>query len=133
MPKNKLEDLRNHLFEAIELLKDGDLDVEKAKAIKGLGDTIVNSAKAEIHAANAVKNNSRFNSEFFNHEKTIDITPQTKLLAGDEVENCKCGSEVYPADLEKCEQLGLDYPRCAECLDLLPKNLDVAKANSFAN
>ena len=131
MPKNKLEDLRNHLFEAIEMLKDGDLDVEKAKAIKGLGDTIVSTAKVEIHAANAARN-ANFRSDFIG-QNVIDVTPQTKLLAGDELENCKCGSPVYPADLEKAGQLGLDYPRCAECLSLLPKNLDVAKANSFAN
>jgi hypothetical protein len=48
MPKNKIEHLRNHLFEAIEMLKDGEIDVEKAKTIADLGQVIVNSAKVEV-------------------------------------------------------------------------------------
>lgn len=58
MAKNKIEDLRNHLFETIELLKDGLKDekdtealkmtIEKAQAIRDLGQVIVNSAKVEV-------------------------------------------------------------------------------------
>ena len=29
MARNKIEDLRNHLFETIEMLKDGDMEIEK--------------------------------------------------------------------------------------------------------
>ena len=46
--KNKIEDLRNHLFETLEMLKDGDIDVERAKAVSGVAQTIINSAKVEI-------------------------------------------------------------------------------------
>jgi hypothetical protein len=46
--KNKVEDLRNHLFEVIEGLKDGSVDIEKAKAIADVGQVIVNSAKVEV-------------------------------------------------------------------------------------
>ena len=46
--KNKIEDLRNHLFETLEKLKDGDMDVETAKAVSGVAQTIINSAKVEI-------------------------------------------------------------------------------------
>jgi hypothetical protein len=47
--KNKIEDLRNHLFETIEMLKDGDerMDLAKAKVISEVAQTIINSAKAE--------------------------------------------------------------------------------------
>lgn len=47
MPQNKLEDLRNHLFEAIEMLKEGDMELNTAKTINQLGSTIVESAKVE--------------------------------------------------------------------------------------
>ena len=48
--KNKVEDLRNHLFETIERLKDGDttMDVQRAKVIADVAQTIINSAKVEI-------------------------------------------------------------------------------------
>jgi aconitase B len=52
MARNKIEDLRNLLFEQIEKLMDDDADVDKetakAKAISKLADTIINSAKVEI-------------------------------------------------------------------------------------
>lgn len=50
MAKNKITDLRDHLFEAIEMLKDeeSNMTVEKAEAIATLGQTIINSAKLEI-------------------------------------------------------------------------------------
>ncbi len=51
MPRNKIGDLQNHLFEQIERLKDDELDLEKeirrARAIQGLGQTLINSAKEE--------------------------------------------------------------------------------------
>ena len=51
MARNKIQDLRNHLFEAIEHLMDPEeshMTIEKAKAIADLGQTIINSAKLEI-------------------------------------------------------------------------------------
>jgi len=48
MAKNKISDLRNHLFEAIEMLKDGDMELEKAKAIGDLAQVVINSAKVEV-------------------------------------------------------------------------------------
>lgn len=48
--KNRIEDLRNHLFETIEALKDDEnpMDIERAKAISGVAQTMINSAKTEI-------------------------------------------------------------------------------------
>jgi sortase (surface protein transpeptidase) len=46
--KNKLSDLRNHLFETIEKLKDGDMEVTKAKTIADVAQVIINSAKVEV-------------------------------------------------------------------------------------
>lgn len=52
MARNKIEDLRNLLFEQIEKLMDKDADVEaetaKAESIANLASVIVNSAKVEI-------------------------------------------------------------------------------------
>lgn len=45
--KNKIEDLRNHLFETIEKVKDGDMPLDRAKVVAELAQVIINSAKAE--------------------------------------------------------------------------------------
>ncbi|CAB4192276.1 hypothetical protein UFOVP1236_22 [uncultured Caudovirales phage] len=51
MPKNKIDDLRNHLFAALEGLRDEDkpLDLDRAKAIADVARVIVDSAKVEVH------------------------------------------------------------------------------------
>lgn len=48
--KNKMSDLRNHLFETLEQLKDKDqpLDLARAQAICGVAQTIIDSAKVEV-------------------------------------------------------------------------------------
>lgn len=50
MAKNKIEDLRNLMFETIERLMDGDHTIETAdaQAIANLGKVIVESAKVEV-------------------------------------------------------------------------------------
>lgn len=50
MARNKINDLRDHLFETIEMLKDGDkkMDLDKAKVIADVAQVIVNSAKIEV-------------------------------------------------------------------------------------
>ena len=47
--KNKIEDLRNHLFETLEALKDKEkpMDIDRAKAIAQVAGVIIESAKAE--------------------------------------------------------------------------------------
>jgi hypothetical protein len=58
MPKNKIEDLRNHLFEVIEMLKDKDLDIETAKAICDVSQVIVNTAKVEVQFIREIGSNN---------------------------------------------------------------------------
>ena len=48
MAKDKIQDLRHHLFETIEMLKDGDIEIDKAKAISEVAQVIINSAKVEV-------------------------------------------------------------------------------------
>jgi hypothetical protein len=50
MAKNKICDLRDHLFETLEALKDKEspLDLDRAKAICNVAQTVINSAKVEV-------------------------------------------------------------------------------------
>jgi len=54
--KNKIEDLRNHLFAALEALSDTEnpMDLDRAKAICEVGQVIINSAKVEVEFINKV-------------------------------------------------------------------------------
>lgn len=48
--KNKIEDVRNHLFETLEALLDrrAPMDIDRARAIAEVAQTIINSAKVEV-------------------------------------------------------------------------------------
>lgn len=50
MARNKIGDLRDHLFETLEALKDKDepMDITRAKAIADVAKVIVESAKVEV-------------------------------------------------------------------------------------
>ncbi|MBN1253970.1 MAG: hypothetical protein JXA50_01685 [Deltaproteobacteria bacterium] len=52
--KNKIEDLRNHLFATIEGLLDEEkpMDITRAKAVSNAAQVIVNSAKVEVDFLN---------------------------------------------------------------------------------
>lgn len=56
--KNKISDLRDHLFEQIERLKDPDLnldqEIQRAKALREIGSVIIDSAKVEVDFLNVV-------------------------------------------------------------------------------
>jgi len=51
MPKNRIDDLRNHLFETLEALKDEDkpMDLDRARAVAEVAKVIVESAKVEVN------------------------------------------------------------------------------------
>ncbi|ARU87086.1 hypothetical protein [Pseudomonas sp. M30-35] len=57
--KNKVEDLRNHLFATIEGLLDKDepLDIERAKAVAQVGSVMVEMAKVEVKAIELLNGN----------------------------------------------------------------------------
>lgn len=54
MAKNKITDLRDHLFETLEALRDRDqpMDIQRAKAIADVARVIVETAKVEVDFAN---------------------------------------------------------------------------------
>lgn len=43
-----IEDLRTTLFATLEAVKDGTLDLDKARAVNEIGKTIVDTAKVEV-------------------------------------------------------------------------------------
>lgn len=48
--KNKIEDLRDHLFATLEALQDKDtpMEISRAKAVADVAQTIINSATVEV-------------------------------------------------------------------------------------
>ncbi len=50
MPKNRMQDLRNHLFETLEALKDDEnpMEVSRAKAIAEVASVLIETAKVEV-------------------------------------------------------------------------------------
>lgn len=53
--KNKITDLRDHLFETLEALRDEDkpMDIDRAKAIADVARVLVDTAKVEVQFLNA--------------------------------------------------------------------------------
>lgn len=79
MPKNTMTDLRNHLFEVMEALKDEEkpMDITRAKAVVDVAQTIVNSAKVEVDFLNAI--DSSESTEFFDMQR---IEKRRSLASG---------------------------------------------------
>lgn len=82
--KNKIEDLRNHLFETLEALKDKDapMQIERALAVAKVAQVIVNSAKVEC---DFVKLTGRKHSDFIPLPAAGDTAPkpgQPRLVNG---------------------------------------------------
>ena len=90
MPKNKIEDLRNILFETMEKLMDDEdpMDLDRAETVAKVAQVVVNSAKVEV---DFIKQTGAGGSTFIQNqspqqrqiEKTaptpppIEITPET--------------------------------------------------------
>jgi hypothetical protein len=79
MARNKINDLRDHLFEVIELLKDEEqthMTIEKAEAISHIAQTIINTAKVEVDYIRATDGVRRTNYEtkFLNESALSDET-----------------------------------------------------------
>lgn len=69
MPKNTMTDLRNHLFEVMEALKDDEkpMDIERAKTVIGVAQVLVDSAKVEVQFLNAIDSSEA--TEFFDMQR----------------------------------------------------------------
>jgi hypothetical protein len=65
--KNRINDLRDHLFETIEALKDPEkpMEIARAKAISDVAQTIINSAKVQVEMAKALSASAPGSAAFF--------------------------------------------------------------------
>ena len=80
MTQNKIEHLRNHLFETLEALKDDDkpMDLDRARAIAEVGRVIVDSAKVEVQFMEAIGGSGTG----FIPNTDRETPPAPKLIAG---------------------------------------------------
>lgn len=69
MPKNTMTDLRNHLFEVMEALKDEEkpMELARARAVVEVAQTLINSAKVEVDFLNAIDSSEA--TEFFDMQR----------------------------------------------------------------
>ncbi len=74
--KNKMEDLRNHLFAALEGLADPEkpMEIARAQAISDVAQVLINSAKVEVELIKTV--GSKATSKF------LESTPTLEPIAG---------------------------------------------------
>lgn len=83
--RNKLSDLRDHLFAALEGLADEEkpLDIERARAIAEVSQTIINTAKLEVEAMKVYGDLGVRGSGFVQVEPTEQVQgPQRPALRG---------------------------------------------------
>jgi hypothetical protein len=80
MAKNKMSDLRDHLFETLEALKDPDtpMDLARAKTISDVAQTIINSAKVEVDLVKAIGGDNP--SEFFGRPQELPEGRRTLMI-----------------------------------------------------
>lgn len=71
---NDITELRKHLFETLQQLRDKEnpLDIERAKAVSDIAQTIINSAKVEVDFMKQTGATS--SSGFIPHDRTPSIT-----------------------------------------------------------
>lgn len=82
--KNKIEDLRNHLFATLEALQDKEapMPIERAQAIAEVAQVIVNSAKAEVDFIRAVDGRKGLGTGFISEPSIGPGAPQPRLVKG---------------------------------------------------
>lgn len=81
MAKNKLSDLRDHLFETIEQLKDKDapMDLDRARTISDVAGKIIHAARVQVEfyktAGELLGQETDMDSEFFGHKALPPARP----------------------------------------------------------
>lgn len=118
MPKNNLQDLRNHLFAQLERLDDDDLDldqeIKKANAVAQIAGAIVNSAKIEV---SYLKLAGRGESKFLatDNIKTIEINKPKQIANFSHADACiqTATSQGHTAESARnCENYSVG---CTDC------------------
>jgi hypothetical protein len=82
--KNKIDDLRNHLFETLEALKDDEkpMELARAKAIADVAQVIINSGKLEN---DFLKITGGLKGTGFLPDGDVEETPPARRLAAAKV------------------------------------------------
>lgn len=82
MAKNKMVDLRDHLFETIEALKDTEnpMEIERAKAVSQVAQTIIESVKVQLKFAEII--GQEYKDDFFG-KPAIEPTAAGRTLITD--------------------------------------------------
>jgi hypothetical protein len=81
MMKNKMADLRNHLFETLEALKDDDkpMEIERARAICGVAKQLIDTARVEVDfvraAGETLGQTMEIDTEFFGGRQALPPAP----------------------------------------------------------
>jgi hypothetical protein len=78
--KNKIDDLRNHLFATLEALRDEEkpMELDRARAIADVARVIVDSAKAEVQFLEAT---GRTSGTGFITTPELEPTPASRQLS----------------------------------------------------
>lgn len=74
-----ISDLYNALFDTLEQVKSGDMDLERAKVVTEVGQTIINTAKVEIDYIKAT--DADFQSGFLSATQVSGNQPQITIGA----------------------------------------------------
>jgi len=108
MAKNRLQDLRDHLFETLERLKDDDkpMEVERARAVADVAHAIINSAKLEIRFLEVTGQDTA--SEFVGETPKRQALPTPTQENRESAEATSSGARVTKG------------PRCLDCGELFP-------------
>ena len=120
MPKNKIGDLRNLMFETIERLMDDDdegMDVQKAQAIADVGKVIVDSAKVEVMFLKQVgAGNSEFLQTGNGEMKQIGSVSEPKSITHfGRADKCLEHAAAFGNSKEvaqNCENYSVGCPNC---------------------
>lgn len=80
--KNKMEDLRNHLFATLEALQDTDkpMEIERAKAVAEVAGKLIESAKVEVQFMQVT--GLKTDSSFMGAIEQLPSAPKAPRLVG---------------------------------------------------
>lgn len=79
MSGNTISDLRKHLFDAIAGVRDGSMDIDKAKTVAELSKVVVESAKVEVDFMK-VRGDNGAGTGFIPEERQLTGTPEAPRL-----------------------------------------------------
>lgn len=82
--KNKIDDLRNHLFATLEALSDTEkpMDLDRARAIADVARVVVESAKVEVQFLQATERREGTGFITLPEEPTVHQSRQLRAVSG---------------------------------------------------